>query len=296
MKNKVLIVTKESKYEYERAKFNLSHDEILRKYSGEKANVEAILKSHDAQVASRQELRKLLPDSPVISLSSPDLRNIVNRYDTVIAFGGDNSFSYVSHFLDSIPIMGINSDPSRSVGALCAWDARRLDETIRSLQEGKFEIEEWTRLTAQLNGTTLSPATSEYFFGEDRRKDMSRHLMVYRGTEIETKGSGVIVSTGAGSTGWYDSAIRFLHPNGKNFLKTEEKAAFVVTEPYRFRADPRHVYEGEILPDEEIVLHSLNDGSGYATSDCWEEYDFFRGKRAAVKISEEPLRVITPKK
>ncbi len=287
---KILIVAKESKYEWERKKFGLSHEEIVKKYGAEGANLEAILKSHESQTASKAKLMQLLPDADITSISG--IKRRIFGYDLVIAFGGDNSFQYVSHYVGETPIMGINSDPSRSVGALCAWSVSNLADAINAINSAKYAIENWITLQAEIDGVPLMPATSEYFFGEDRRKDMSRHVMIYRGKRFEQKNSGIVIATGAGSTGWYDSAGRYIFQKSNKVPKTEQRAVFVITEPYHPKADD--VLAGELLPGEELVLYSLNDAKGYATADSWEEYDFSRGKKAVIKISDKPLRVVVP--
>ena len=288
---KILIVAKESKYEWERKKLGLSHEGLIKKYSAEGANLEAILKGHERQTESLAKLVQLLPDADTIKMS--ELKDKIAGYDLVIAFGGDNSFQLISHYIREAPIMGINSDPERSTGALCAWSASRLEEVVSAIKNSAFTIENWTKLDATIDGVPLTQATSEYFFGEDRRKDMSRHVMVYRGKTFEQKSSGIIIATGAGSTGWYDSAGRYIFQKSNKVPKTEQRAVFVITEPYHPKADD--VLAGELLPGEVLVIYSLNDAKGYATTDSWEEYDFSRGKKAAIQLSDTPLRVAVPR-
>lgn len=290
---KILIITKQSKYEYERQKFGLSHEQIIKKYKNEDANLNAILHSHESQVISRRIIKELFPDADFISMQ--ELKNKIQGYDLVISFGGDNSFSYASHFIGKTPMAGVNSDPIRSTGALCSWSAKDLNNFSEKIKKGDYKIEKWTRIIAEIDGKELTPATSEYFFGEKNRKDMTRHVLVYRDKRYEQKNSGIIISTGAGSTGWYDSANKYIYPNGNRFSKTEKKAVFVITEPYRYSAKIDDVLAGEIWPGEQLEIHSLNDGQGYSTSDSWEEYDFQRGRKAIVRISEQPLNVIVPR-
>ncbi|MBI4140347.1 NAD(+)/NADH kinase [Candidatus Woesearchaeota archaeon] len=287
---KILIVAKQSKYEYEKEKFSLTDAEIRAKYRGEHANLDAILSSHEKQLETRKTAAAVFKNADLLLMCQ--LREEIIGYDAVISLGGDNSFTYTSHFVGSIPLIGMNSDPARSVGALCKWTANDAGKLQEQLTKGDYKITEWARLSADIDGKKLSLATSEYFFGEKLRRDMSRHVVVYHGKEYEQKSSGIVIATGAGSTGWYDSSNRYYFANGNSFAKTEKKAAFVITEPYNFKAKADDLFVGELLPDEELVLHSLNDGCGYATADCWEEYEFSRGKKATVTISKQPLRTI----
>ena len=289
---KILIVTKQSKLEYESVKFGLSQEEIIRKYKFEHANLDAIVTSHTCQVESRRKLISLFSTAEMQSMCS--LTSPIKGYDLVISFGGDNSFTYTSHFVNNCPIIGINSDPLRSTGALCEWSAKDLEKTASDIINERYEVKEWTRLAATINTEKIMNATSEYFFGERGRKEMTRHVMVYRGKEYDQKCSGIIIATGAGSTGWYHSANMHVFPEGNIFSKTEQKAAFIITEPYRYARREDDVFAGDLLPGEEIILHSLSDSEGYASSDSWEEYSFTRGKTAKIAISSEPLRVVVP--
>lgn len=289
---KLLIVTKQSKLEYESVKFSLSQAEIIRKYKLEHANIDAIVTSHNYQLESRRKIRSLFPQGEMKSMC--DLKEPITGYDLVMSFGGDNSFTYTSHFVTDCPIIGINSDPLRSTGALCQWSAKNLEEAASALIEEKYTVEEWTRLTGTINNEKIMFATSEYFFGERGRKEMTRHVLVYHGKEYDQKCSGIIIATGAGSTGWYHSANMHVFPQGNIFSKTEKKAAFIITEPYRYARREDDVFAGELFPGEEIVLHSLSDSEGYASSDSWEEYPFTRGKTARIGIDPLPLRVVVP--
>lgn len=294
--SKILVVNKLTKYEYEREKFGLDHEGICRKYQSEHANLGAILKSHDEQLQARLKFGELLTSKSICfdTVMMGEVKQEIKGYDLVASFGGDNSFSYLSHFVEDIPIMGINSDPTRSVGALCLWSAAELEDIVSKIYNQDFTINGWTRLSALIDSKQISGATSEYFFGEKMRKEMSREILEYRGKSYELKGSGLLIVTGAGSTGWFESAGRYIFPNGARFPKTEKKAVFLSTEPYLYKGNANTINTGEIMEGEEIVIHSLNDGHGYASSDSWEEYDFMRGNTAVVKIDEKPLRVVSP--
>jgi len=276
---KTLIIAKQTKYEYEKEKFKLSHEEICQKYKSEHANLEAIIQSHSRQIEAREKLAKLLPKSEIKLMK--DLEQITD-YDAIISLGGDNSFTYISHYVDEIPIFGVNSDPARSTGALCEWTD--LEQLANALRENQYQTEGWTRLSADIDGKKISSATSEYFFGETRRKSMSRQVIEWRGQKIEQKSSGIIISTGAGSTGWYNSA------GGKPFSRTQPLAKFIVTEPYR-----TNLFSGEIEKGETLTIHSLNDEEGCASADSWEDYSFQRGQSAKIKIGK-PLFVAKPRK
>jgi len=294
---KTLIVTKHSKYEYEIEKFKLTHDELVAKYSKEHANLDAIINSHDAQITARKKLQELMPSATLMRMH--DLKEQITDYDMIISFGGDNSFTYISHYVGNIPLAGINADPARSLGALCGWSSQNLEQTIKNITDGTHAIQTWPLLSATVDDKIITPALSEYLFAEEKAKDMSRQVIVYRGKEYEQKGGGILAATGAGSTGWYSSVRHYLAQSIPPYKKTENSGVFIVREP--FFSNNKSVEEQQqvllnatLLPDEELHIYSLHDSHGIVTSDCWEDFDFNRGSKAVVKIGEKVLHTIVP--
>ena len=284
----VLIVVKQSKYEWEKEKFCLTHEKIVHKYSKERANVDAILSSYKKQLDVRNMVREFIPKATMCFMAeAPDyLAN--NEYDLVVVLGGDNSFTFVSHSIKNTPVLGVNSDPERSVGCLTRWAIRDIDDVLdlaTFIDFGEFSIEEWTRLEAVVDGELIVPASNEYYLGERMANKMSRHVLVYEGQEYEQKCSGIVVATGAGSTGWYNSICQ------EDFEPTLKNGAFIVREPYK--PTPEGCYSGAIMPGEEILLYSLNDDEGMISVDSWEEFKFVRGSEARIHIGR-PLNVVVP--
>lgn len=299
---KILLVAKRSKYEWERFKLNLSHEELLAKYSGEHANLDAIMSSHDRQLEARKLVEHLVG---VSSHTLDDFQEVFWRHclvdgpfkdtrpDMIVVLGGDNSFTAVAQRSYDVPILAINSDPQSSLGYLTKWRTDTFEELGKltlALKNNQYNIEKWTRLQNDLLPTV--PAISEYYLGETKRKDMSRLIIEYRGQTFEQKCSGLIVSTGAGSTGWYHSANQDRTLEENKFAPTDRRASFVITEP--FRHNVTHVLKrGDLMLDEELVVHSLNDDGGLISADSWLERDFKRGATARIKLGN-PAQVIVP--
>lgn len=284
---KTLVVAKRSKYEWERKKFNLSHNEIVKRYSRERANLDLILKSHDKQSTVREMFIEHFSNADIIMMD--ELKN-TSKYDLVIVLGGDNSFTYVSHFISDNIILGINSDPARSVGSLLSYAANDISDIAKlyeKVYKADFVIEKWPRLKASIDGVDITEATSEYFLGERQRNKMSRHILVYAGVEYEQKCSGIIISTGAGSTGWYGSSgfdFGSGRPSNCSWDPTENKAAFIITEPFNNEAQDNYMGLIGNKYDKNIKLYSLNDDDGLVSVDSWEEYSFSRGSEAEISF------------
>ena len=214
---------------------------------------------------------------------------MLKRYDLIIAYGGDGHFSYVSHFVDGKLILGINSDPITSEGVMTMFTVKNFENNLDKIKKGDFETEEWTRLEIKRNGKKIGLATSDVYLGEKDRKFMSRHTLKYRNKKEEQKCSGIILTTGVGSTGWYTSASRYLKLN--SFSRTAKFGKFLVTEPFKGRLNESSMLTGTLNFGEEIIISSLNNTKGIVTIDSNDEYEFNRGTKVTISIGK-PLRVV----
>jgi len=289
--SKIIIVPKLSMYELDLSKYNVPHEELIEKYCKEGIDADRILSSHKRQKESLDELKRFFLEKQFIPRDKLT-KEIANSSDIVISLGGDNHLQYVSHFIDDTLLMGINSDYVGSLGALTYFAAKNFETMLRKIEQNYFEVEKWTRLEAKINNIPIQRATTEYLLGQKEMKSMSRHIIKANENEEEQQCSGLLVVTGSGSTGWYDSSCRYIHKDGNKFPKTEEIAVYLAKEPVA--SSKNKMLEGILKSGEELTVASLND-DGIISPDCIEEYQFNRGAIASIKISDKPLKVINIK-
>lgn len=289
--SRIRIVPKLSKVDWDMKCLGLSYDQVVEKYRQEGSNVDTIIASHQTQQESLSKLRQIFDASQFIERDALDT-SIDDDADLVVAFGGDNHFTYVSHFVKKALILGVNSDPQRSDGALTSISAVDLERALQAIAAGEYDIEEWTRLEATVNGKTQPLATSELYVGENERKSMSRYVLKHGDKEETQKSSGLLITTGAGSTGWYDSACRYLHPEGSPFPRTAKQMVFLATEPFKGRLNQSKMLEGVVQEGETLTIKSLNDSEGIVSVDSLAEISFNRGAALEVRISDSPLKVL----
>lgn len=288
---KILIVCKSSKYEWERERFGLSHEQFVDKYKSVSADLDALLEAHNTQVSIRNSFKNIMPNAYMVNMEVLD--SDIKGYDLVISLGGDDSFKFVSHYVGNIPILSLNSDPKRSDGCLTSYsisDEQSIYDLLETLDFENFSIEEWPRLKIILNGKLITQAVSEYFLGDNRRTKMSRHVLKYGGKEFKQKCSGIIISTGAGSTGWFDSA----HIKSIPWDPKEKLAVYTVTELYKRGSDWSSPESYGALKDgDELIITSLNNEGGIISVDSWDEYEFIRGSEARISLGT-PLNFVRP--
>lgn len=285
------VVLKLSRYERDRRSLELSHEQLLSYYqiNGDKPNV--IYESHLRQQEAAAVLKRLFREYQFIPWENLT-KEAVRKFDAVISAGGDDSIQYVSHFLDQTLIIGFNTDEVLSEGVLLPFNSRNIESALKNMENGNFAVENWTMLEARLTNCNVPLAMGQYFIGSDDPEGMSTYVIGYRGQTEKQKSSGILIATGAGSTGWYNSIYYDRYKKDGFFPTTERVAKFIVREIQRGRLTNHSLLEGTLEEGEELVIHSLNRGIGRFGVDASSKYDFKRGETAAVRLSNTPLRVV----
>ncbi len=293
LQEKILIAKKLTKYEWDKKRFKLDDSGVLAMYKKEGLNPDRILISHKSQLECLDKIRKLLPKSKIINRD--DLKSIdLSNFDLIISYGGDNNFLQVVHNVKNHLVMGINSDPKRSVGALTSMTVDELDDKIKKILNDDFSVESWSRLSVTINGKKSDKlAVSEIFIGEEKRLLMSRHILSINGVCEEQKGSGLVISTGAGSTGWYNSAScqKGIEKKYDFMSRDSQEAAFILTEPYKIGGKDYKMNHGKISKNDKTLITSLSDTHAVISLDSITTIPLKEGNTVTIGF-DEPLRVL----
>ncbi|XP_020676494.1 probable NADH kinase [Dendrobium catenatum] len=166
----------------------------------------------------------------------------IHGVDLVVTVGGDGTLLQASHLLDnSIPILGVNSDPTqpqevdevcdefdatRSTGYLCAATVANFEQILEEVLEGKNKPWELARISAKLNDKPLPafalndvlishpcPATVSRFSFRVKHDDQKWSSLV------NCRSSGLRICTAAGSTAAMLSAGGFTMPISSSDLQ-----------------------------------------------------------------------------
>jgi len=205
--------------------------------------------------------------------------------DLVLSVGGDGTFLEASHFIkNDMPLLGINSDVKTSEGHLTSADRFDFEKKIQSILDGKFKIEKRTRLEARLDSKKIPLVLNDVYIGEDVHYKASRYILKFNGMEEEQKNSGILISTGSGSTAWYKSA------GGKPFSKTAKEARFIVREPYRGRLTKCTICTGKLKDEVMQIISKMYNGC--IAVDSFKVFNFERGDTVRIKVSDKPLHTV----
>jgi|SRR3989344_4322305 len=286
----IVIVPKITKVEWDMRRLKKSEKEIIEFYRKEGLNVDRIFESHKKQHEGLEKLKNMLPEALIVARD--DMNNVIaEKASLVISYGGDNHFQYITHFLKDTPILGINSDPTRSEGALTSVAINEIDGAEKIINN-KFSIERWPRLQVSVNNKEIDTlCIADIFIGEQQRYMMSRMIITHKGKSIEQKGSGLIIATGAGSSGWYHSASRYLMQNKSEFKKTAAEARFIFTEPYDGKLMSAQDLHGIIKDNETLDVTSLCDSQAVISIDSLKIIPLPEGSKINIKFGS-PLKVV----
>lgn len=146
---RALILKKFSRLEFERLCHpNLSEEQLANNLSQRGSNYESLKHSDQIHKASLRKIESTLRDSN-IEFETVDrfgyTEDKIDWADVIITNGGDGTFLTAASKINirDKPVIGINSDPSKSVGSLCLprQYSDNFDKVVKELKEGNFQ---WT--------------------------------------------------------------------------------------------------------------------------------------------------------
>src|SRR5205823_703527 len=126
--------------------------------------------------------------------------------DVVITVGQDGLVANTAKYAGNLPIVAINPDPAHIDGILLPFTVDRARMAVRQVLARQAIIRNVTMAQATLaNGQRLL-AFNDFFIGA--RTHVSARYRIESADQSERQiSSGVLVSTGAGSTGWMSSVF-----------------------------------------------------------------------------------------
>lgn len=171
--------------------------------------------------------------------------------DLIVPVGGDGTLLDVSHHLRApIPVLGVNSDPARSVGMLAGARVDDLDATLEQVRTGQVAPRAVTRLALRLDGRALEVrALNDVLVAHRNPAAMSRYLLATGEHQEPQAGSGLWVATAVGSTAAIRSAGGVVQPID------DDRLQFRVREPYGVR-DAMLLGCGFLAPGQSLRVHS----------------------------------------
>ena len=228
-----------------------------------------------------EKIKEILPQHQQIPITQLNKEHLQNK-DLIITVGGDGTLIKTSHFLDKTPILGINSEPQKSEGALTVLHNKQL-EKIKEILKGNYKIIQRTRIKTLLNNRQLENAINEVYIGSFSQFHASRYTIKFNDKQEEQKSSGILIATPTGSNAWYKSA------GGIPF--SDKKLKFLVREPYKGKLFQPKILEGEIKNNQLTIISEMHHRAVIAI-DSATVHNLKYGDKIQISISKSPLNII----
>lgn len=225
--------------------------------------------------------------------------------DLVVVLGQDGLVANTLKYLDGQHVLGVNPDAARWDGVLLPFQPRDLNKVVPEALGGRRQLSAVTMARATLNTGASLYAVNDLFIGPRSHVSARYELKVGEAHERQSS-SGIIVSTGMGSTGWlkslYAGWVGAASAFGVEAPAFDPQfawdAAFLhyfVREPFPSRTTGTSLVAGRIDGDAPMVIASEMAEHGVIFSDGIEAdfLEFNAGTRATISIADRQGVLVT---
>jgi len=300
MNRKIVLVTRKSRLDGLISRFNtLDQARFYIEHLG--ADFDDYVREHDRYYAALRLTRTLLEKRARIQLLDRGfLANFIFAEDDVIvALGQDGLVANTLKYLDGQLLLGVNPDPERWDGKLLPFETGDLEHIVPEVLAGKRGFREVTIAKAELTDGQVLLAVNDFFIGRRTHVSAQYELQVGDCREHQSS-SGVIVSTGLGSTGWltsvYTGAMGLLGGKSTGKLRATRsfdwespRLCYAVREPYPSRATGTELVTGWVEEQATLKITSAMPADGVIFSDGMEHdyLAFDSGFVATVSVADK---------
>jgi NAD kinase len=304
--NKIILVTRTTRLEelivrfntMEQAKFYLEHlGADFTDYEMEHRIYKDALQATELQLWELGRVQMLDRAFLTNFIFGPD--------DTVVVLGQDGLVANTLKYLAGHPVVAVNPDPKRWDGKLLPFRVKDVRTIVHEVFAHQRQTREITMARARLNNGLVLHGVNDLFIGQRSHVSARYELAIGKKHERQSS-SGIIVSTGLGSTGWLTSVLAgaqgisatlgkpFATDLLKQFTWEANHLVYSVREPFPSKASGASLVFGWVTSAEPLRLRSLMPENGVIFSDGIEaDYlEFTSGTEAIIDMAEKKGRLV----
>lgn len=236
---------------------------------------------------------------------------IFGPHDTVVALGQGGLVANTIKYLSGQPVIGVNPDTERWEGVLLPFRVHDLLLIVPEVFASKRPTRLVTMAKASLNTGETLYAVNDLFIGPKTHESARYEIETGDRSERQSS-SGIIVSTGLGSTGWLrsivagavavsggveESASSRPAASSKSAPKRNADIRFAwdadflyysVREPFPSKTSAASIVFGKVTPRQPLVVKSQMPEHGVIFSDGIEKdfLPFTAGTTATITLAE----------
>lgn len=305
MFEKIILVTRRTRLEGLVDRFNtVGQARFYLEHGG--GNFDLYQKEHDVYHQSVDSLRSGIQD--VLKFHEIErgmLPNFIfSDTDLVIVIGIDGLVANTAKYLSGQPLIAVNPDPVTVDGVLLPFNVSTAIPALKNVIKGQFNSKQITMAKVELNDGQSLLAFNDFFIGV-RSHISARYVIETQGRRERQSSSGVVVSTGVGSTGWLSSMFHMVNGilagaslgNGLGPVRFDwgdEKLAYVVREPFVSKLSQANIVFGYATPEAPLVIHSEMPENGVVFSDGVEAdfLAFNSGTIATISVADKKTKLV----
>jgi hypothetical protein len=307
---KIILVTRKTRLEGLIERFNtVGQARFYLEHSG--GNFDIYQREHDRYHASLATLRAgLMQVAKVQEIERGLLPNFLfAEHEIVVAIGIDGLVANTAKYLNGQPLVAVNPDPKNIDGILLPFDVPRGLAAVRLVMKNEMRVRKITMAEVQLNDGQSLLAFNDFFVGV-KSHISARYLLKIGDRQEHHSSSGIIVSTGVGSTGWLSSLFNMTNGMLTGFQQEErrlpehlpalrldweaEQLAFVVREPFISKTSTATIVCGYVTSQTPLVIQSEMPEGGVVFSDGVESdfLAFNSGAIATVSLAQKKTNLV----
>ena len=228
---------------------------------------------------------------------------LFSERDLIVTVGQDGLVANTARYAGAQPIVALNPDPARFDGILLPFAPGEARAAVTRTIEGGARVRAVTLAEAALADGQRLVAFNDLYVGA-RTHVSARYRIAVGDAREDQSSSGVLVSTGAGSTGWMSSVFNMASgvaaftggsAGAARTLPWEDpRLLFVVREPFRSRHSQSNLVAGMIEAGATITLESLMPSGGVIFGDGVEAdfLAFESGATATIRAAARRAQLV----
>ncbi|MCP4970557.1 MAG: sugar kinase [Arcobacter sp.] len=225
---------------------------------------------------------------------------IFGKEDTVVVVGQDGLVANTLKYLNGQSVIAINPEPSRWDGVLLPFKIEDISKIILEVFKKIRDCKEITFAKAKLQDGQYLYGVNDLFVGSKSHTSARYEIKIGKKKEFQSS-SGIIVSTGLGSTGWLKSiitgAVKIVGEGIKekqdvidtSFDWSSKYLQYSVREPFPSNTTGTSLVFGTISSNKKMILTSMMGNNGVIFSDGIESdfIEFNSGSSVEISIAEK---------
>lgn len=257
---------------------------------------------YDGLLAVQKTLTKTLKTTLIEKSFLPSFMFVDT--DLIVVVGQDGLVANTAKYVASNPILAINPDPNRYKGILLPFSTNSFQHGLSNALSGEKFLKKVTMAEARLNDGQKLLAFNDFYVGKSNHTS-ARYKISFGEKNENHSSSGLIISTGAGSTGWLSSVFNEINGLSQLFGGgqpafsyqmnwEDDQLCFVTREPYKSPYTGADIVAGMISKNMELTIESQMPENGVIFSDgILEDFlEFNSGKTVHIRASEKKANLV----